>query len=301
MNDDLRAIPEDGFTLLEMMIALLILLPLIGSVVNLFSVAVNQHSSEQSSVEANQDARSALEMMTQEIAQAGSHGDRSTTTTSQIIASTVAQPIPVVSSSGLTAGDFVDLDVGANNEIIKVTAVGTNSISGVVRRDHLTSGAPVRLFALPYLTGVIPPAGMAANSSATVTTLQCFGDMNSDGTVQYIEYKYDAANNQITRSITPITQGTLNPALSLVRNVKSNSVQFTLNTSNLKVVTSVNVSFTVQNNWATASKLQETVLSSRIVIPSALAASALLNELQTYGGINRLPPTPTQITTWINQ
>jgi Tfp pilus assembly protein PilW len=300
MKSNVRATLEDGFTIAEMLVSLLILVPLIGAVVGLFSVAVNQHGSEQSSVEANQDARSGLEMMTMEIAQAGSHGDRSTTTTSAITASIDPQAVSVASSSGFTIGDYVDLDSGANKEIVEVTAVGTDSISGVSRIAHAAS-APIRLFALPYLTGVIPPAGLGADSSATVTRLKFFGDIDGDGNVYYVEYDYDKANAQITRSMTPITQASMNPALPLVRNVKSDSVQFTLYTDSQNVVTSVSLALTVQNTWVTGSKYQETELSSRIVIPSGVAGSALLKELQTYGGVNRLPLTPPQVTTWANR
>ncbi len=86
---------RDGFSLLEMMVSILVLTPVMGAALTLFSVGVNQQSSEQSSVEAIQEARSGLDMMTMEIAQAGAHGDRSTTTTSSISASTTAQAVNV--------------------------------------------------------------------------------------------------------------------------------------------------------------------------------------------------------------
>jgi type II secretory pathway pseudopilin PulG len=300
MKSNNRATLEDGFTLMELLVVLVILIPVLGAVVGVFSVAVNQHASEQSSIEANQDARGGLEMMTLEIAQAGAHGDRSTATTFAMAASTVEQAASVTSSSGFTIGDYADVGTGAENEIVKVTAVNTGSISGIFRVGH-AAGAPVRLFAQPYLTGVISSAGLGADSSATTTRLKIFGDMNDDADVYYVEYDYDSANAQITRSITPITQANLNPSLPLVRNVKPNSVQFTLYTDSQSVVTSVGLSFTVQNTWITGTKNQETELSSRIGIPSAMAASALLKELQKYGGVNRLPPTPSRVTTWSNR
>lgn len=192
------------------------------------------------------------------------------------------------------------MDTGASNETLRITAVGPNSIAGIFRVAH-AGGVPVRLFAQPYLTGVIPPAGLGAGSSASVTKLEFFGNMNGDGTLYYVEYNYDNTNAQITRSMTPITQANMNPALPLVRNVKSNSVQFTLYTDALGVVTSASVALTVQNTWSTAVKFQETALSSRIVVPSAVAGSALLSEIRTYGGANKLPPTPAQVAAWSSQ
>jgi Tfp pilus assembly protein PilW len=297
MKRRIQARGEDGFTLMEMLVSLAILVPLIGAVVGLFAGAATQHSTEQNSIETNMDARGALELMTTEIAQAGSHGDRGTTATGAIVASTNAQNVSVGSSSGIRVGDFVDVDTGAANEIVQVTDVQAGSISGIFRIGH-AANTPIRLFALPYKEGVIPWAAIAPNSSATATRLSLLGDMNSDGTVYYVEYDYDVANAQITRSMTPITQANLNPALSLVRNVVANSVQFTLYTDDQSIVTSVNVDFTVRTTVTRAPQTQATRLSSRVLIPSAAAASVLQTELQTYGGVDRFPPTPAQVTSW---
>jgi Tfp pilus assembly protein PilW len=291
---------QDGFTMVELMISIVILIPIMGAAIGLFSVGADQQASEQNSIDTNQEARSALEMMTTEIAQAGSHGDCSTVTTGTVGPSSTAQPLSVASVTGLLVGDWVDVDTGSDAELVEITAVGSDSISGIFRTAH-TSGKPVRLFALPFITGLVPPTGMAANSSSAVTTLRFFGDINSDSTLQYVEYSYDAANNQITRSITPSTQANKNPALPLIRNIKPNSVQFTVNTDNLGIATSANIALTVQNTWSTASQLQETALATRVVIPSAAAGSVLLSELRQFGGVDRLPPTPAQITTWVNQ
>jgi Tfp pilus assembly protein PilW len=292
---------QDGFTMMELMISIVILIPIMGAAIGLFSVGANQQATEQNSIDTNQEARSALEMMTTEIAQAGSHGDFSTVTTGTVGALSTVQALSVASVAGLMVGDWVDVDTGAVSEIVEIKAIGSNSISGIFMSPHTTAGVPVRLFALPYTTGMIPPIGMAANASSAVTTLRFFGDINSDSTLQYVEYTYDAANNQITRSITPVAQANRNPALPLIRNIKPNSVQFTVNTDSLGVITSANIALTVQNTWSTASQLQETALATRIVIPSAAAGSVLLSELRQFGGVDRLPPTPAQVTTWVNQ
>jgi Tfp pilus assembly protein PilW len=291
---------EHGFTMTDLLISIVILIPIMGAAVSLFSTGAEQQASEQNSIDANQEARSALQMMSTEIAQAGSHGDVSTVTTGSVSASSSAQALSVASTAGLTVGDWVDVDYGADHEMVQITAIGNNSISGVFRTGH-TSGKPVRLFAMPFTSGVIPPAGMAASTSSAVTTLRFFGDINSDATLQYVEYNYDSANNQITRSITPVTQSNKNAALPLIRNLKPNSVQFRLNTDARGIVTSVNLAFTVQGTWETAGQVPETELSTKVLIPSAVASSALLYEVRRYGGIDRFPPTPAQVTTWVNQ
>jgi len=291
---------EHGFTMTELLISIVILIPIMGAAVSLFSTGAEQQASEQSSIDANQEARSALQMMSTEIAQAGSHGDVSTVTTGSVSASSSVQALPVASTAGLTVGDWVDVDYGADHEMVQITSIGNNSISGVFRTGH-TSGRPVHLFALPFTSGVLPPAGMAANTSSAVTTIRFFGDINSDSTLQYVEYNYDSTNNQITRPITPLTQTTKNAALPLIRNLKPNSVQFLLNTDARGIVTSVNLAFTVQSTWKTAGQFQETELSTKVVIPSAVASSALLYEVRRYGGIDRFPPTPAQVATWVSQ
>jgi hypothetical protein len=281
-------------------VSLLIMLPIMGAAISLFSIGANQQASEQSSIDANQDARSALELMTTEIAQAGSHGDRSTTTTAAITASSAAQYVSVSSSSGMMVGDWIDIDSGDDWESVKLTGVVNNAVSGVFRTDH-ASGVPLRLFARPFVGGIIPPTGLAANSSSTVTTLKFFGDINGDSNLQYVEYVYDSANAQITRSITPITQSAKNPAVPLVRNIVPNSVHFTVNTDSVGVATSVNLRMTVQNTWSTAGQFQETTLSSVAFAPSVVAGSVLLYEIRRYGGVDDLPPIPARVTAWTMQ
>jgi Tfp pilus assembly protein PilW len=293
---------EKGFSLAELMVSMCILIPAMGAAVSLFSVGANQHATEQSSIDANQEARSAFEMMTTEIAQAASHGDRTTTLSVPInTPSTAAQDATVDSTTGFTVGDYVEVvDPSGDRESVQLTAVGTGTLTGVFRATH-PSGASVRLFAVPYPTGLITPAGMAANSSTTVTTIRFFGNIIGDNTVQYVEYAYDATSNQITRSITPVAQATRNEAVVFVRNVKPGSVQFTLSTDARAVATSAGIAMTVMNTVKSGSNYQETQLASRISIPSAIAASVLLDENQRFGGFNRLPPTPPKVAAWTSQ
>ncbi len=300
MKYTVRAIRENGFSLTELLVSLLILSSIMGAVLTLVSTAVSQHDAEQNAVDMSQGARSGLELMTTEIAQAGSHRDHQTTTSGTITGQAGNQSAGVASTAGLTVGDFVSVGMGSSNELVEIKAVDTNSITGSFHTTH-ASGVPVRLFALPYLTGVIRPAGLGSSSSATVTTLRFFGDVNADGNLYYVEYSYDAANARITRSMTPITQATKNAALPIVNNVKAGSASFTLYTDSRGVVTSVRLGLVVVATKKTGTKYQETAISTKVVIPSAMAASDLLHEVSVYGGINRLPPTPAQVTTLANQ
>jgi hypothetical protein len=303
MNYRIHKKPESGYSLLEMMVCILILVPIMGAAIKFFSVGINQHTTEQSSIDMNQEARSGLEMMTMELAQAGSHdspGDLSTTTSAAIVASAAAQTVNIGSSTGFTVGDYVTVDNGAIEEQVAITAIGNGTITGVFRTAH-AAGIPIRLFALPYIQGIIPPAGLGANTSALATTIRFFGDINGNGNLFYGEYVYDANNAQITRSMTPITQGAINPALPIIAKIKPNSVQFRLYTDNQSIVTSISIRMTVEDSILTGNKRQETTLSSRVVIPSATAASALFQENQLNGGVNLLSPTPNQVIAWVRR
>jgi hypothetical protein len=111
----------------------------------------------------------------------------------------------------------------------------------------------------------------------------------------YVEYIYDSNNARITRSMTPFTNTTKEPAVPLITNIKPGSAQFILHTDHLSIITSVTVSFTVENEWETVSQLEEVELSSRIAIPSAEAASDMLLENMQYQDVNNLPPVPGRI------
>lgn len=291
---------DQGFSLLEALLCIAIMIPIMGAAVGLFLVGVNHHAAEQSSIDASQEARAGMEMMTGEIAQAGSHGDVDAALTANVVAGTVAAAAQVTSSSGFTVGDFIEVDTGANREVTQATAVASGAITAIYRLNH-AAGTPVRLFAQPYLAGVIPPSGVSASSSTTQTFLRFFGDILSNSTVHYVEYVYDAENAQITRSITPVTASSKGAALPFIRNVVPGSVRFTLNTDTRKVVTSVDVAVTVRNSVKSGAGFQQTALGSRVLIPSAVAASMLRFEQLSYGGIDRLPPTPTIVTQWATQ
>jgi hypothetical protein len=310
MKKSAKTWSEEGFSMAELLLCVVIMVPIMSAAVGLFSVGVKEQSSEQSSVEVNQEARIALEMMAQEIAQAGSHRDRVTTLSGAITnpnpAPSAAQTVGVGSSAGMVAGDYIDIDVGNKSETVKLTAVGANTITAPFRFTH-SSGAVVRLFAFPFVNGVITPTGMTEDSTRDVTTLRLFGDVNTDqaagvnSEILYIEYAYDSANNQITRSATPITQTTRNTAVPFVRNILPNSVRFTLHTDSLNAITSVDIAFAVQTTWSTAGNFQQIPLLTKVVIPSTSAGSILLQDLNLLGGVNKLPPTPTRIAAWTGQ
>ncbi|MEJ2110504.1 MAG: hypothetical protein P8Z37_11460 [Acidobacteriota bacterium] len=286
---------QEGFSIVEMMVALLIFLPLMIGATQLFEVGVKQHAQEQSTLEANMDATAGFDMMLTEIAQAGSHSDVETTINNGagITGLAAEQAVTVASTTGFNVGDYVDVvDASGIAKVVKITAVGETTISGIFLGDF-ADGDDIRLFAQPYRDGVLPPTTLAANTSTNVTTLKFYGDINGDGGLYYVEYSYDSTNAQITRSITGSNDATKGAAMPLITNIKPGSAQFTLHTDDQALITAVTVSLTVQNKWLDdASKLEEIRLSSKVNIPSTQAASLLYYESLRYGGVANLPSTP---------
>jgi len=289
---------EYGFSFLEMLISLCILLPIMAGALELFSVGVKQQGSEQSSVEATQDASAGFDMMTMEIAQAGSNSRTFvTSTTGSITGDPYAEAsVTVDDSSGFKYGDVIEIydPSTGSTETVQLAAVSTGSITGIFQKSHYT-GSRVQLLSLPFLQGVLPPSGLTANSDTSVSEIKFFGDIYGDGDMNYAEYVYDSDNAQITRSITPLTALSKRPAVPLITNIKANSAEFILHTDSLNVITSVTVSLTVENEWETSSKLQEIPLSSKVKIVSAETASALQLENLHFGPVNTLPSTPSRI------
>ncbi|MBN2243503.1 MAG: hypothetical protein JW793_12525, partial [Acidobacteria bacterium] len=181
----------------------------------------------------------------------------------------------------------------------EITGVGSNTLSGAFLNNYV-AGDKIRLFAMPYLNGVLRPNGLAAGSATPVTTLRFFGDIYGDGNLYYVEYAYDSQNRQITRSMTPFSRTRKEPAVPLITGIRGNSAGFTLHTDNQGFVTSVTLSLTVENKTRYSPKLEEIALSSRITIPSISAASNLLREILLFGGANRLPPVPQRIALYTN-
>jgi len=292
---------ESGFSLVELMISAAILLPLLGAVVLLFARGVDYYGAEQRTAQMNEEARMAVEVMSLEIAQAGARKDPVATLSAATAGSGAASTVNVSSSTGFSASDTITVDPGggAAQEDVVLTGVGTNTLTGIFKNAHI-SGATVTLFALPYLTGIVPPAGMAANSSATATRLAFYGDFYENGDLYYIEYKYIPPAlpvlGYITKSITKLDSGAESTAQVLIENVTGPASPFTLYSDANGAVTSVAVSLTLQSTWTKTTKT--TQLASRMAAPSVAAASSLQTYNNANGQVYVLPVTPANVTTW---
>ena len=186
-----------GTSLIEMMISLMTMLTVSGSA--FYAMTTYQKSSRSSELKTNLhgDVRGALELMTQEIGQAGSLSFTPRTLGAAVTASANTQSVTVSSISNIFVGEKLLVDTGTAQELVGVTAItlSSTSITAVFANSH-SSGAVVNAAGV-FPTGVL--------SSSTATQLQLFGDINGDGNLVYVQYDCNATAGTLSRSSTAIS------------------------------------------------------------------------------------------------
>jgi Tfp pilus assembly protein PilW len=298
MENVLRAIPanEDGFSLLEMAASLTILLLICGVVFTALKSYQNAYYSQQMQADVHQDLRGAMELMSQEIGQAGLVPIPATlpTLSSAVTSSGSAQAVTVSSAVSFYQGEYVVVDTGAPQETVQLTAVNytTNQISGIFTNNH-ASGATASGWGA-FLYGILSGAASPGNN-----TLELFGDINSTGHITYVQYDCNFSNGTLTRTSTDIlnTSTTMNSKVVLINNLVNggtNCFQYTngVPVGANTVYPTVAVTLTVQttaNDPQTGQPIQVTKTLLNINTRSVLAAIALSNA----GATNEVQPTPT--------
>jgi type II secretory pathway pseudopilin PulG len=272
-----------GFTLVETMASLAIFMIVSSIVVTGMVQMVKTQATVSNRTEMHTSVRSATELLQQEIGQAGRISLPTAvlpvTMTGPIAASVNSLPVtaPVSSTVNMFNGMLLDVDSGANFEVVSVTAVSPGFISAVFSKPHtgdpLTKAVPVQVSGA-FGTGIIPPApnlpcastGYVAYSGpgtgSDCSTLKLYGDINGDGNLTYVEYKCDQTNgflyrNEVANAVVPgTTKPNVDPSMYLLTNVQPNpdksgcfSYQVrTASVNNVQVpfVTDVAVTMTVQ-------------------------------------------------------
>ncbi len=191
--------------------------------------------------ESSHSARAAMEILTQEIGQAGFNPNFVPNKSCNVVVNAHAAPrcVTISDLNRVGPGDYLSVDVGGNNELVKVTGttttgacLGANQVQGVFQVNHAGTPFPIISYKMPYPSGILQGAGTSDDH-----TLMFFGDINADGTIQYVVYSIrptttppptvvvDGATYtlyNLNRSITPVSfvAGAVNsPASPLVQNV----------------------------------------------------------------------------------
>lgn len=208
---------ERGFSLLELMVSTVIMLVVAGAAFGALNYYQKTYQHTEIGADMHDNLRSAIDLIIQEVSQAGSLpsgtlGGRNTN--GAVFASAAAQTVNLNDATGLFVGEKLLVDAGASQELVTVTAINGNSITGVFGQNH-NNNTQVNVIGMF-------PAGIL--NTSTATKLQLFGDINGDGTLVYVEYNCNpaAGGGTLTRSVTPVGTGAVNAATVLVDNLIAN-------------------------------------------------------------------------------
>ncbi len=310
-----RVCARDGFTLIEMMIAVLVLMVVSGTVIKGVMDLTNLHNTIMNRTDMHAGVRNATELLTQEVGQAGKIALPGTVTVTANAAAG-ATTLTVSSTTGMFAGEYLVISkaaAGDTEETVSVTAVNNGTQITVPAMTYAHSASAV----------VTPPGGFAAGvvptntaNGSTATILKIFGDINSDGNMVYVEYTCDTAAGRLYRNSMAFTAGA-KPAktvdMVLIDNILANpggTACFTYQTQTANVtdvnnvttvvtfVTDVAITLTVQtqnrdrntNTFQTETKALLNV-SPRNVFNVWQGAGLLVNTPNT-----RVQPTPASVT-----
>jgi len=219
---------DEGFTLLEFLISMVLFLVVAGAILGALLSYQQRYRGLQLRSDLDQNMTAALTQMSEEIGQAG------TVSTAILKADTVplegstgavitlngsvsgtgtSQTVSVGSTDNLFVNEKVSVGTGSTEEVVEITSLGSSSITATFTEPH-ASGDPVVPTGV-FLMGIIPPylpagSGLSSTAVSTSQTLKMFGDFNGDGTDQVVVYDCTGASAtnpvNLTRSATPLSQ-----------------------------------------------------------------------------------------------
>jgi prepilin-type N-terminal cleavage/methylation domain-containing protein len=182
-----------GFTLLEMLISMAIFLIISGAVLAGMSGLQANFRKTEIRTTMQQRMRGAMELMAQEIGQAGLQastieGDNVVTTAgspyqiTSAVTTTGLQTVTLNTLSGVYVGQWLQVDGGSNQDAIQITAKNTsnNQITAIFGTTHAVN-TPA------YPMGVFPHGVVIEQTNSS--KLSIFGDINGSGNGLYaVEY-----------------------------------------------------------------------------------------------------------------
>jgi prepilin-type N-terminal cleavage/methylation domain-containing protein len=197
-----------GFSLLEMLVAVTILILLMAAVFPFLIQAQKRFQGNVVVSEANQSARAGLEVMTQEVGQAGYNPQffPNKTSSTSVTTNGCPQYIQLNDLTGIHPGDWVSVDTGANQELLEIFATSDSAavttpscapcgtcasppsapwIQCKFLFNHTTTPYIISSYKMPYGGGLLYTGGGTFSNDRR---LEFYGDINQDGTMQYVVY-----------------------------------------------------------------------------------------------------------------
>lgn len=220
-----------GFSLIEMLVSVAIITVLMAAVFQFLRFNQQRYRGDQLLAERNQGARSALELMTQELQQAGENPNFSPNKSLTAAITTLVNGISNVTvnnTTGIFYGNLLEIGSSAadpNREIVEVKGDATHPITAttfpaIVTLTH-ANGQPVFSKSLPFPNSIIfnSPAVTTNISPVPVNTIQFYGDIEGNGTLlgnaSYLGYgEYFLLDTGLTSTIQCCTPTTINCGLS---------------------------------------------------------------------------------------
>jgi prepilin-type N-terminal cleavage/methylation domain-containing protein len=202
-----------GFSLVELLVSVAIIVLLMSAVFPFLFQSQKKYQSNQVVSEANQSARAAMEVMTQEIGQAGFNPNFTSakTSTATVAVSSSPQCVTLSNIGQINPGDWLAVDTGPNHELVKVLSTSnvsgtpctsTNRIQGVFLMSHVgsTTPFPVISYKMSYGSGILQATGTSNDQR-----LEFFGDINQDGVIRYVVYSLSPVSPASTVSLNGTT------------------------------------------------------------------------------------------------
>jgi type II secretory pathway pseudopilin PulG len=189
---------EAGFTLIELMVSVLVLMVVSGVVLQGMLGLSRINDVVANRTEMHAGVRNATELLQQEVGQAG-RVSLPGSTLSDAVAPGMATVL-VSSTAGMFPGLHLVVDIGGNQETVTLTAVNTatSQITARFVNGH-AANAPLSVSG-GFAAGVVPTT-MANGSTGNV--LKIVGDINGDGNMVYVEYTCDLASGRLFRNPMP--------------------------------------------------------------------------------------------------
>jgi len=212
-----------GFSLLEMMISMVILLGVTGVVMSGLLQTTKTETTVQNRTEMHASVRSATELMQQEIGQAGRVSMPPVANIQMTTAVTAGSATPTL-TTGATAGmfqnEYIVVDAGINQETVQATTISGNTITAVFGLNH-AANVPVTVQG-GFGTGIVPEASVGMTNGSDGTHLKLYGDINGDGNMVYVEYICDYANSgNLYRSVSAFSAANIVAKQILLPNLAS--------------------------------------------------------------------------------
>lgn len=203
---------QAGFSLIELMIVLAILLSVSAVVLSLMYRMTMTQGTVSNRTAMHSSVRSSTEVLQQEISQAGRFAFPDAilpvTLSSAVTAVDIASTVTVSSTLGMFDGVLLAIGAGNTREIVEITDVTGNQITTVFRNLHVM-GEPVEPVG-GFPSGIVAPN---ETDGSTGTVLKMYGDINDDGNLVYVEYTCDTANGFLYRNEVALLPGAVKPAL----------------------------------------------------------------------------------------